>query len=60
MFLVKISCPGKIPWIRSPPSRTAAVGLPGILKVKRGINDGPTIELLALSAAIIASGSPFP
>ena len=49
-----------MPWISSPPSSTAAVGLPGIDSVSSGTSDGPTIALLADSAAITPSGWPVP
>ena len=54
------SGPGKMPWINSPPSRTAAVGLPGTESVSSGTSDGPTMALLALSAATTPSLSPVP
>ena len=54
------SGPGKIPWINNPPSNTAAVGDPGIDRVSSGTTDGPTIALLAASAAITPSLWPVP
>ena len=47
--------PGKIPCIINPPNNTAAVGLPGIESVNNGTKEGPTIALLADSAAITAA-----
>ena len=49
-----------MPWISKPPNSTAAVGLPGIDSVKSGTSDGPTMALLAASAAITPSLWPLP
>ena len=57
---VNRSGPGNNPLISKPPNNTAAVGLPGIPSVSRGTSEGPTMALLADSAAITPSGSPWP
>ena len=55
-WLSKRSVPGKMPWISNPPKSTAAVGDPGIDRVKSGTRLGPTMALLADSAAMTPSG----
>jgi len=58
--LLNNSCPGITPCINNPPSNTAAVTLPGIPNVNRGINDPPVTALFAHSGAATPSIIPVP
>ena len=54
------SGPGRTPYINIPAIRIAVGPLPGIPNTREGINAPPEVALLALSAAITPSISPWP
>ena len=58
--VVRISFPGFTPTINRPPKTRANVDEPGIPNASVGINDPPSLALVAESTAITPRTSPFP